>query len=75
LNKLWDEMKVIARELAISAEDEGESEHYGNLVLEATNGFMEKCAEMEVIKTIRGRESGDDDPVPDREEEEEGVAR
>jgi hypothetical protein len=75
LNRLWDEMKVIARELAISAEDCGESEHYGNLVLEATNGFTEKCAEMEVIKTIRGRESGDYDSVPAREEEGEGVGR
>ena len=68
VNKLYDEankqlfcqVRVIARELAISAEDPAEARHYADLVLHADAfGLIseeEEHAESAVIRTIRWQE-------------------
>jgi hypothetical protein len=71
VNKLYDEankqlfcqVRVIARELAISAEDPAEARHYADLVLHADAfGLIseeEEHAESAVIRLIRWREGRD----------------
>jgi hypothetical protein len=71
VNKLYDEankqffcqVRVIARELAISAEDPAEARHYADLVLHADAfGLIseeEEHAELAVIRRIRWQEGRD----------------
>jgi hypothetical protein len=63
VNKLFYQVRVVARELAISAEDPAEARHYADLVLHADVGGLiseeEEHAESAVIRLIRWREGRD----------------
>jgi hypothetical protein len=51
LDQLHDEVRVVARELAVTATTTEEREHYENLILSTTD-FKEGCMELELIKEI-----------------------
>ena len=63
VNKLFYQVRVVARELAISAEDPAEARHYADLVLHADVGGLiseeEEHAELSVIRRIRWQEGRD----------------
>jgi hypothetical protein len=63
VNKLFYQVRVVARELAISAEDPAEARHYADLVLHADVGGLiseeEEHAESAVIGRIRWQEGRD----------------
>jgi hypothetical protein len=63
VNKLFYQVRVVARELAISAEDPAEARHYADVVLHADVGGLiseeEEHAESAVIGHIRWREGRD----------------